>query len=111
MSTPICPDGLSVDLIMFPLGPVLPQVQVLNLLGCPPHLQPPLGKLQLDAKRLHLIEELVDLRQSRLALFVEGAEVVDLCHISSVVLGECIEPLAKCGKGGGRSHECREKPS
>jgi hypothetical protein len=60
-STPVHPDSLDTHLFMFPSGPVLPQVQVLDLLGHLPHFQPSLGELQLDTERLHFIEELVNL--------------------------------------------------
>jgi hypothetical protein len=62
-------------------------------------------------KCLHLGEELVDLCRCRLALLVEGTEVVNLCHVSPVVLGECLKSLTKCGECGGRACERREEPS
>jgi hypothetical protein len=95
---------------MLPTGPVLPQAQVFDLLGCPTHLQPSLGELQLDVEHLHLVEELVDLRRRGLTLLVKGAEAINFCHISPIVLGERVESLTECSERRGRSRECGEEP-
>jgi hypothetical protein len=95
---------------MLPMGPVLPQAQVFDLLGCPAHLQPSLGELQLNTEYLHLIKELVDLRRHGLMLLVEGAEAINFCHISPIVLGKHVKSLMECSECGGGSHECGEEP-
>jgi hypothetical protein len=96
---------------VLPTGPVLPQTQVLNVLGHPAHLQPSLGKLQLDAEYLHFIEELVDLHRCRLVLLIEGMEMINFRHIFPVVLGELVKCSAECGEHGGEPCECGEEPS
>jgi hypothetical protein len=35
---PVRPDSLNAYPLVLPMSPVLPQVQVLDLLGCPAHL-------------------------------------------------------------------------
>jgi hypothetical protein len=42
--------------------------------------------------------------------FINGPIAVDLCHISSVVLGEGLKALAEHGEGWGSSSEGREEP-
>jgi hypothetical protein len=62
-------------------------------------------------EHLHFVEELVDLHRCGLALFVEGAKVVDFRHVSPVILGKCIESSTECGECGGGPREYREEPS
>jgi hypothetical protein len=59
---------------------------------------------------LHFGEELINLCQCRLMLFIKGLETIDLSHVPLVVLGKGLKSLVKCGECGGRTHECREEP-
>jgi hypothetical protein len=43
LSMPVCLNGLNAYPVMFSVGPMLPQMQVFNLLGSSAHLQPPLA--------------------------------------------------------------------
>jgi hypothetical protein len=110
MSMPVHLHSLGTDSVMLPMGPVLPQAQVFDLLGRLTHLQPSLRELQLDAEHLHLIEELVDLCRHGLILLVKGAEVINFHHVSSIVLGEHVESSMECSEHGGRSRERRKEP-
>jgi hypothetical protein len=107
---PVHLDGFDAYLLMLPTGPVLPQVQVLDLLGHPAHLQPSLAQLLFDPEGLHFGEELVDLHRCGLALLVESPEVVNLSHVSPVILGKGLKSSAKHGECGGGTHECGEEP-
>jgi hypothetical protein len=54
-------DGIDAYPFVFPVGPMLPQVQVLDLLGSMPHLQPPLAQLLFHMKGLQFDKQLVHL--------------------------------------------------
>jgi hypothetical protein len=109
-STPVHLNSLDMYLIVFPRGPMLPQMQVFDLLGGLAYLQFSLTQLLLDTERFHLGEELIDLGQSGLALLIEGLEAINFGHVSPVVLGKSFEPSMKRGKCGGRAHECGKEP-
>jgi hypothetical protein len=96
--------------LMLSAGPVLPETQVLNLLGHLPHLQSPLGELLLNVKHLHFSEQLVNLCRHQLVLLIKSMEVVDFHHVSPVVLGEHVESLTEHSECGGRPRKHREEP-
>src|SRR5713226_5484699 len=91
-------------------GPCLSQLQVADLSIGLSHFQPAFAEPPLDASRLKLLLEEVDLAAERLALLVHGAIAVDLSHKTPVVNGELVELAAEGGVRGSTPPEGGNEP-
>src|SRR5258708_21743315 len=91
-------------------GSCLPQPQVTDMTVGLGRLQSPFAESPLDASRLKLLLEEVDLAAEGLALLVHGPVAIDFGHKAPIVNREFVELATEGGVGGSTPPESGNEP-
>ncbi len=106
----ILTDEVRPDADLLGSGPSLPQSQVVDLSIGLGRFQSTFAKPPLDASRLQLLFEEVDLAGERLTLLIHSTVAIDLGHETPVVNGELVKLAVEGGVRGPTPSEGRNKP-